>query len=141
MKTTPSEVRDAGRILLVDEYGCLLAKTAPHKRNFARLAEVAKGIRSWFKDSPGQKSYIVHGSAYLCTLSPCENQTLIGDMQTVYERLGHKKFLSHCTISLTALADAGLTAGDIAALTYKAQTGSRTIEVTRKEDAALAIAV
>jgi hypothetical protein len=132
MKPTPAEIRDAARVELVDEYGHLLEKTAPHKKNFARLAEVAKGIRSWFKDSSGSKSYIAQGDIYVCTLSPCENQTVIKDMQLVYDRLGHKKFIAACSITLGAMAEAGLSAGDIVAMTYKAQTGSRNLEVTKR---------
>lgn len=131
MKFTPTETRDAARIILVDEYGSLLARTAPHKSNFARLAEVAKGIRSWFKESPGHKSYTVEGALYVCSVGVCGSSTIISNMQEVYDRLGHKKFLAHCSITLTALEEAGLNAGDIAAMTHKAQIGSRNLDVTR----------
>jgi hypothetical protein len=125
--------RAAARRAVVDEYGDLLPEVAPMKPRVARLAELAKEIRSWFSDADPAATVFAEGDHYQATLAPCGYETRIENMQAAYDAFGHEWFLANCSLTLTALAKGGLNAGAIAALTVKEQTGSRALTVQELE--------
>lgn len=117
------------RRAVVDELGDLLVSTAPHKANFARLEALKKTIRDWFVDDDPAESFVAHGDNYEATLGPKGNQTVIEDMQAVYDAMGHDAFLKTCAITIGNL-EKELSAGRAAALTAIVQTGPRPLAVT-----------
>lgn len=112
----------------VDEYGKLTAKLAPYRADLARLTDLAKAIRAWAEDSSPQANLSFAGNKFVCSLGPCGLESKITNMGDVYKTLGHEKFLKSCSMTLKALEAAG---GDMAVLTVKTQTGTRTLTVAR----------
>ena len=113
----------------VDEYGSLIVKLAPFKADVARLADLAKSIRDWTKDESPGVNVAFEGDSFIASLGPCGMETVIPDMNVVYQSLGHERFLKSCSMSLKALEAAG---ADVATLTVKQQTGTRGLTVTPK---------
>ncbi len=108
----------------MDEYGDLLVELTPLKPRIARLEAVKKTIRSWFADEDASETFVAHGDHYEATLGPKGNQTVIEDMQAVYEEMGHEAFIRKCSMTLEAL---GVSLA--ASHTIVTQTGSRPLTV------------
>lgn len=121
---TAEQVRLLARRAIVDEYGDLLVQLMPHKAAFARLEAVKKTIRAWFADSDAAETFVAHGDHYEATLGPKGNQTVIEDMQAVYEAMGHDVFIAACSMTIESL---GKLAGSH---TIVVQTGSRPLTVS-----------
>ena len=134
-RKTPEELRalraaSAARRAVVDEYGDLTVKLRPFKADQARLADLAKTIRGWYAAEDATEAFTAEGDHYQALLGPKSNETKIEDIEAVYDALGHDAFLAACSITLGALEKAG---ANVAALTVKEQTGSRSLTVTEIE--------
>jgi len=131
-RKTPEDLRAeaskaAARRAVVDEYGDLTAKLRPFKADLARLTDLAKTIRGWYAAEDCRLPFTAEGDHYQALLGPKSNETKIDDIEAVYDALGHDVFLAACSITLAALEKAG---ANVAALTTKEQTGSRSLAVT-----------
>ena len=129
-KTKAATRADADVRRLVDEYGDLVKLIAPFKADIARVAALASAIRAVHSESSAFADFRVEGDHYTAFLGPKANETRIEDMQDVYDTLGHKAFIAACSMTLSALAKAGLQPLQIEVLTTKEQTGTRTLTVS-----------
>jgi hypothetical protein len=118
LKTAP-----ANRAALIDEYGDierLRREFAPTEKRYEQLREE---IKSWFEASPADKEFIEKGARYQLTVSMRANARIV-DIAAVYKKLGLKKFLRACSVTLKALAEF-LTEPEIDALASSGRTGAR----------------
>jgi hypothetical protein len=120
---------------IVDEFGALNAELEPIRPKQRRFDCLAKTIRSWYADLPGNQSYTLEGDKFVVIISPKENKRRILDMTAVWKLLGVKRFLAFCSFSLDAL-EANATATEVSKLVTSDQTGPRSLSVAAKEAAA-----
>jgi methionine synthase I (cobalamin-dependent) len=114
---------------LVDEFGALDAELSPLRGKQRRHEELAKLIRSWHSNAAPLATLTCSGAWFEVILGQAGNKTRITDMSSVYQAMGHDKFIEHASVTLKALEESGLDSALIATLTTKERTGTRELIV------------
>ncbi len=116
---------------LVDELGRLQEQIRSVAAKIKRVEEIKKEIREWAADWGAGDDYEIAGSRFVVDLSARQNERSIRSMQTVFDLLGPKKFVSVATITLKAL-ETCTTDEERAELIEEHRTGTRTLATRRK---------
>lgn len=131
-KVTDISKSPAMRRKIVDEAGRLAAWYKRNKSKFDRFGVVKKIIASWGDDP--EQSYSYTGKSYTAQVSAQDFARQIENMQGVYDKLGHDKFIEHCTLAFKVLdifiePEEAIKAG----LVKKERTGARTVTIQPRE--------
>jgi hypothetical protein len=132
-----TKTKTAARPHLVDEYGELARKLAPHRANLRRFDEVARLLRLAANEKPADDLVTIAGERYTVFLSHAGMRTVIAPAAKLYDALGKEVFLRVATTTLKALEE-NVDPLLIAELTHQEQTGSRNITAIAKAKAAKA---
>lgn len=124
---TDRAAEEAQRKAVIDEYGQLDAELAPVKHRIRRFEELAKTIRGWHADTAPELTIIERGDRFHVVVGPKAETTLFAAAQQIYDLLGHDKFLAIAKVTLGGL-ESELTAEEVATLTHKERTGSRSLK-------------
>jgi hypothetical protein len=119
----------ANRSALIDEAGDIKLKLAAFAATGVerRDKQLTEEFASWYPDKP-EEEFIEKGQRYELRISARRNVTTI-DIRAAYKKLGLRKFLSACSLTLKALAEF-LTEPEVDCLTSTARTGSRAFVTT-----------
>lgn len=111
------------RAAIIDEFGAVSALRDAFGPTEKRYGQLRDEIKTWYKDSPGDKDFIEKGLRFQLDVSMAAEARTI-DIKGAYKKLGLAKFLKACTLTLKALGEF-LGAADVDALTSTGRTGSR----------------
>lgn len=126
------------RLHLVDEYGELSRKLAPHRANLRRFDEVARLLRLAANEKPGAEAVTIAGERYDVLLSAAGMKTLIAPAAELFAKLGRETFFRIASTTVKALEENVADPLVIAELTRQEQSGTRTITAVAKAKAARA---
>lgn len=121
-------ILEAAHAALIDEAGALEKELNPFKAKLRRLDELRKTIRGWYDDADPSKVFSAYGDTYRATVGECGNETIILDMDSIFEAAGKARFLAVCKVSLTTLKEI-VDPALVTVSTAQRQSGPRSLSI------------
>jgi hypothetical protein len=116
------------RAAIIDEFGnlCRLRdEFAPFEKRYGQIREE---IKTWYEQQPGEKVFTEKGRRYQLDVGMCANARTI-DIRAAYKKLGLRKFLKDCSMTLKALGEY-LGQSEIDEITSESHIGPRKLTTT-----------
>ena len=130
--------RDPIRAKVIDEFGALATMVAQLRIAEKRYEQLRSMIAGWYEDQPADAAYMEDGANYVLQIGARPLKRWIADMAAVEERLGPKRFLSLCTISMEKL-DSVIAPADQQGLVAEDRIGPRAIKAVPRYTTAVGL--
>lgn len=127
MKNEPLKVPTSAE--LIDELGEIEAQLGPLRVLQRRADTIREVILSWMRTAKPTDSATFYGRRYAVTVSACQVQRKVRNIERLLELLGTKKFVKACSFTLKALEE-HVPFPQRAEFIEESQTGPRRVEVT-----------
>ncbi len=103
-----------------------------------RYEQLRSIIAGWYEDQPPDAAYMEDGAQFVLQIGARPLKRWIADMAAVEERLGPKRFLSLCTISMEKL-DSVIAPADQQGLVAEDRIGPRAIKAVPRYTTAVGL--
>ena len=90
---------------LVDELGDLEVRLANMKLLAARAKMLRETIASWMGRRKPNATGTYDGARFVAQVGAAENKTQVTEIPALFEAIGKKQFLAHCSFTLKKLED------------------------------------